>query len=156
GGLGEWLVESGRPGEAEAVMAEHRPKRVLPVGTWHVGRIAVLRAQQRPGEAVIVAEELLKRLAQRHHAGIRLREHAAEAFLDAGDRERAAAIAAEGIAVGRRWGAPSVLAPYLRIRGLALGEEEPLREAAELTQDGPFRIEAARCLLALGAHLRRT
>lgn len=156
GGLTETLVESGRPDEAEAVMAEHTPRRVLPVGTWHAGRISVLRAQQRHDEAVTVAEELLERLAQRHHAGIRLREHAAEAFLDAGDRERAAVVAAEGISVGRRWGAPSVLAPHLRIRGLALGEEEPLREAAELVKDGPFRIEAARCLLALGAHLRRT
>lgn len=156
GGLVEMLVESGRLGEAEAVMAEHTPRRVLPVGTWHVARIALLRAQQRHDEAVVMAEELLERLAQRHHAGIRLREHAAEAFLDAGDRERAAAVAAEGIVVGRRWGAASALAPHLRIRGLALGEEEPLREAAELMQDGPFRIEGARCLLALGAHLRRT
>jgi ATP/maltotriose-dependent transcriptional regulator MalT len=156
GGLAEMLVESGRPEEAEAVMAEHRPERVLPVGTWHAGRIAVLRAQQRHEEAVSVAEDLLERLAQRHHAGIRLREHAAEAFLDAGDYQRAALVAAEGISVGRRWGAPSALAPHLRIQGLALGEEESLREAAELVQDGPFRIEAARCLLALGAHLRRT
>ena len=156
GGLVEVLVESGRPGEAEAVMAEHSPGLVLPAGTWHAARIALLCAQHRHDEAAVVAEELLERLAQRHHAGIRLREHAAQAFLDAGDRERAAAVAAEGIAVGRRWGAPSALAPHLRIRGLALGEEEALREAAALVEDGPFRIEAARCLLALGAHLRRT
>lgn len=156
GCLAEILVEAGRAAEAEAVMAEHTPSRVLPVGTWHAARISVLRAQQRNEEAVAVAEELLVRLEQRHHAGIRLREHAAEAFLDAGDRERAASVAAEGIAVGRRWGAASVLAPHLRIRGLALGDEEQLREAAELVGDGPFRIEAARCQLALGAHLRRT
>ena len=40
--------------------------------------------------------------------------------------------------------------------GLATAEEAPLREAVALLEGGPFRFELARCLLALGSHLRRT
>jgi DNA-binding CsgD family transcriptional regulator len=39
---------------------------------------------------------------------------------------------------------------------LARRDEQHLRAAVALSESGPFRPEAARCLLALGAHLRRS
>jgi DNA-binding CsgD family transcriptional regulator len=58
--------------------------------------------------------------------------------------------------VARRWGAPGTIAPFQRVLGLARRDEQHLRAAVALSQNGPFRPEAARCLLALGAHLRRS
>jgi DNA-binding CsgD family transcriptional regulator len=42
------------------------------------------------------------------------------------------------------------------VLGLARRDEQHLRAAVALSESGPFRPEAARCLLALGAHLRRS
>jgi len=39
---------------------------------------------------------------------------------------------------------------------LARRDEQHLRAAVALSESGPFRPEAARCLLALGSHLRRS
>jgi DNA-binding CsgD family transcriptional regulator len=151
------LVWMGRVDEAQQALEEQAPDGPIgPVGTFHIARMELRCAQGRYGEAVADAEALIERLAARRHGGIRLLDVAAATFLAAGDRERAAQVARDGLEVARRWGAPSTIAPHLRVLGLATGAEEPLTEAVALLEGGPFRLELARCLLALGSHLRRT
>jgi DNA-binding CsgD family transcriptional regulator/tetratricopeptide (TPR) repeat protein len=151
------LVWAGRIEEAQAALDERGPAGPIgPVGTFHVARMELRSAQGRHDEAVADAEALLSRLQARGHAGIRLRDVAAGTFLAAGEDTRAAQVAREGLDIARRWGAPSTIAPNLRVLGLATAEEAPLREAVALLEGGPFRFELARCLLALGSHLRRT
>ncbi len=151
------LVWAGRVEEAQAALDERGPAGPIgPVGTFHVARMELRCAQGRHDEAVADAEALLSRLQARGHAGIRLRDVAAATFLAAGEDTRAAQVAREGLAIARRWGAPSTIAPNLRVLGLATADEAPLQEAVALLEGGPFRYELARCLLALGSHLRRT
>jgi DNA-binding CsgD family transcriptional regulator len=151
------LVLMGRVDEAQAALDERGPDGPIgPVGTFHIARMELRCAQGRYDEAVADAEALIARLAVRRHAGIRLLDVAATTFLAAGDHRRAAQVARDGLATTRRWGAPSTIAPHLRVLGLATREEQPLVEAVALLEGGPFRLELARCLLALGSHLRRT
>jgi DNA-binding CsgD family transcriptional regulator len=151
------LVWMGRVEEAQQAMDERGPDGPIgPVGTFHIARMELRCAQGRYEEALADAEALIERLAVRRHAGIRLLDVAAATFLAAGDHERAAQVARDGLDATRRWGAPSTIAPHLRVLGLATRAEEPLVEAVALLEGGPFRLELARCLLALGSHLRRT
>jgi DNA-binding CsgD family transcriptional regulator len=152
------LVELGRLDEARRELERHEPREghVGPIGSLHAARMALHRAEGRIELAVADAEELLERLRGRRHSGLRLKDTAAETLLVAGQRERAAAIAAEGLEAAERWGAPGTIAPFRRVLGLARRDEQHLRAAVALSESGPFRPEAARCLLALGAHLRRS
>jgi DNA-binding CsgD family transcriptional regulator len=112
-------------------------------------------AQGRHEEALADAETLVARLERFGHAGIRLLDTAAAAFLAAGDPVRAAKVARRGLNVSRAWGAPSTIAPNLRVLGQATGDEDALREAVALLDDSPLRLERTKAWLALGAHLRR-
>jgi DNA-binding CsgD family transcriptional regulator/tetratricopeptide (TPR) repeat protein len=151
------LVWMGRVEEAQEALEERGPNGSIgPVGTFHIARMELRCAQGRYEEAVADAEVLIERLAARRHAGVHLLDVAAATFLAAGDHERAAQVARDGLEATRRWGAPSTIAPHLRVLGLATREEEPLVEAVALLEGGPFRLELARCLLALGSQLRRT
>jgi DNA-binding CsgD family transcriptional regulator len=152
------LVELGRLEEARLELERHEPREgyIGPIGSLHAARMALHLAEGRTERAVADAEELLDRLRGRRHGGLRLKDAAAETLLVAGQRERAAAVAAEGLEAAERWGAPGTIAPFRRVLGLAQQDERHLRAAVALSQSGPFRPEAARCLLALGAHLRRS
>jgi DNA-binding CsgD family transcriptional regulator len=152
------LVELGRLEEARLELERHGPREgyIGPIGSLHAARMALHLAEGRTEHAVADAEELLTRLRDRKHGGLRLKDAAAETLLAAGQRERAAAVAAEGLEVAERWGAPGTIAPFRRVLGLARQDEQHLRAAVALSENGPFRPEAARCLLALGAHLRRS
>ncbi len=151
------LVWMGRVEEAQRALDERAPDGPIgPAGTFHIARMELRCAQGRYDEAVADAETLIERLTARRHGGIRLVGVAAATFLAAGDHARAARVARDGLEVARRWGAPSTIAPHLRVLGLAAREEEPLVEAVALLDGGPFRLELTRCLLALGSHLRRT
>jgi DNA-binding CsgD family transcriptional regulator len=152
------LVELGRLKEARLELDRHAPRDgyIGPIGSLHAARMALHLAEGRTEHAVADAEELLARLRDRRHGGLRLKDAAAETLLAAGQRERAAAVAAEGLEAAERWGAPGTIAPFRRVLGLARRDERDLRAAVALSQGGPFRPEAARCLLALGAHLRRS
>jgi DNA-binding CsgD family transcriptional regulator/tetratricopeptide (TPR) repeat protein len=152
------LVELGRLEEARLELERHEPRQeyIGPIGSLHAARMALHCAEGRTERALADAEELLERLRDRRHAGLRLKDAAAETLLAAGQRERAAAVAAAGLEVAERWGAPGTIAPFRRVLGLAWRDEQHLRAAVALSESGPFRPEAARCLLALGAYLRRS
>lgn len=152
------LIELGRLEEARQELERHEPREsyIGPIGSLHAARMALHLAEGRTALALADAEELLERLRGRRHGGLRLQDAAAETLLAAGRRERAAAVAAQGLTVAERWGAPGTIAPFRRVLGLARQDEQQLRAAVALSENGPFRSEAARCLLALGAHLRRS
>ena len=152
------LIELGRLEEARLELERHEPRGgyIGPIGSVHAARMALHLAEGRTGLALADAEELLERLRGRRHGGLRLKDAAAETLLAAGQRERAVTVAAEGLEAAERWGAPGMIAPFRRVLGLARRDEQDLRAAVALSESGPFRPEAVRCLLALGAHLRRS
>ena len=152
------LVELGQLEEARLELERHEPREgyIGPIGSLHAARMALHLAEGRTERALADAEELLERLRGRRHGGLRLKDAAAETLLAAGQPERAAAVAAEGLEAAERWGTPGTIAPFRRVLGLARRDERHLRAAVALSESGPFRPEAARCLLALGAQLRRS
>jgi DNA-binding CsgD family transcriptional regulator len=72
--------------------------------------------------------------------------------------ERARRLAAEEVELARRWGAPLALGAALRAQALAHDShtgEQHLREAVEILDGSPARLEHAHALVELGALLRR-
>jgi DNA-binding CsgD family transcriptional regulator len=75
-----------------------------------------------------------------------------------GDRDQAVELAAEAVGLATRFGAPRVVGMALRAAGVANGGAvglELLREAVEVLEGSPSRLELARALVDLGAALRR-
>jgi DNA-binding CsgD family transcriptional regulator len=119
----------------------------------------VLRGDLRGGVADLLdAGRRMEELGRSNPAFMAWRSQAAIALLALGDRDRAAALAADELALTRRWGAPRALAVSLRAMGLAEGGaagRELLEEAVAVTEDSPARLEHAKALVELGAALRR-
>lgn len=101
--------------------------------------------------------ELLGHLPNPAHAA--WRSSAAQIHLSLGDRERAELLAAEEVEMARGWGAPRALGRALRALGMSRRGESAvgvLREAADVLDGSPARLERARSLSELGAALRRS
>ena len=73
-----------------------------------------------------------------------------------GDREAAAATAADAIAVAERWGTPGAIGQALRVQGLVSGDVVMLRDAVSRLADSPLRLDHATALADLGGLLRRS
>ncbi|MGH9234540.1 MAG: ATP-binding protein [Acidimicrobiales bacterium] len=88
----------------------------------------------------------------------RWRSQAALALAAAGDTDRARRMALDDLDRARRWGAASGIGIALRAGALVEGGEscvERLREAADVLERSPARLQHARALTDLGAALRR-
>ena len=88
----------------------------------------------------------------------RWRSHAAVALATMGDRQGARRMAHDDLERARRWGAASGIGIALRAVALADDRADPvvlLREAIEVLERSPARLEHARALTDLGAALRR-
>jgi predicted ATPase/DNA-binding CsgD family transcriptional regulator len=88
----------------------------------------------------------------------RWRSRAALALAAVGDGEGARRTAAEDLQRARRWGAASGIGVALRAAALIEGSAasvDRLREAADVLERSPARLEYARALTDLGAALRR-
>ena len=86
------------------------------------------------------------------------RVHAARAFFELGDRQRALELAQEEVDAQRSWGAPRAIGIALTTLGVIVGGEEGerhLEEALEVMQSSPAKLAKARALYELGASLRR-
>jgi DNA-binding CsgD family transcriptional regulator len=156
----------GQLDDAERTLAEAAPAITLPAGSgnraaYREARAALLLARGRFDEA---ARELLDAGAHFTEGGgvnpafLPWRSGAAVA-LAGSDRERALELASEEVALARAWGAPRPLGRALRAAGLVHGGGEGealLREAVEVLEPTPARLEKTRALLALGGLLRRT
>ncbi len=122
------------------------------------------RLRLRQGRTREALPDLLE--AGRHYAAVggenpaklAWRSEAALAQLRLGQREEAAGLAAEELALARAWGAPRALGRALRVTGLAEGGEPGLMllgEAVAVLENSPARLERAKALVELGATLRR-
>jgi DNA-binding CsgD family transcriptional regulator len=90
--------------------------------------------------------------------GARWRSSASLVLATLGDRERARHMVAEELERARRWGAASAIGMALRAVALVADDTpsvERLREAANVLQRSPARLEHARVLIDIGAALRR-
>lgn len=88
-----------------------------------------------------------------------VRSAAALAHARLGDRDTAVALATDGLAAARRWGAPSAISIALRALAAAVADNDErialLRDATEDVARSPARCERARALADFGAALRR-
>ena len=162
----EALGEQDRGDEADAVLAERE------LSAWQQGsaRAAVylhargrLRlAQSRHADALEDfqrAGEIMRRYEVDHPAVQLWRSGAAEALLSLGRAAEAGELAREELELARPFGARHPIGAALRVCGLVAGGEEGLallREAVEILEDSPARLERARALVDLGAALRRS
>jgi DNA-binding CsgD family transcriptional regulator len=159
------MLERGRIAEAAAVL-DAVPITDHPSGAYYMLAPRESRARLRlaQGRAAEAAQELLAFGRDVEAVGIRnpaitpWRSLAAVALVRAGDSTQAAALAAEEVALARRWGAPRGLGMALRAQGLAAGGSGGIAllcEAADVLADSYSRLEHARALTDLGAALRR-
>jgi DNA-binding CsgD family transcriptional regulator len=163
--LAQALVERGDVDEAAAVIEAAGLPEALPV-TGHLFFFQLARARTRieAGDAGRGLDDMLdlgsrvQRVLFDNPATYPWRRFAAEVMLRDGRRDEALALADENLALARRWGAPYAVGAGLRTSGLVRGGDEGealLREAVEILAGADARIEHARALVDLGAHLRR-
>jgi DNA-binding CsgD family transcriptional regulator len=123
------------------------------------------RLRRALGQAEAAAEDL--REAGRRATGVGLvnpallawRSELALAVLELDDHDEARRLAADELALARVFGAPRAIAVALRTRAAVAGDRPCiaiLREAVEILDDSPARVERARALLGLGRALRQT
>ena len=138
------LARSGPRGSEQAILALERAR--------------VLHALRRPRAAADVALALG---AEAHALGCESAALllwpavAAEALLELGDTEQAARLAARGVELAERFGAPGPIGCALRVRGLVERDLPTLRTAERSLAGSVMRLEHARALVELGAALRR-
>ncbi|MGH3995787.1 MAG: helix-turn-helix transcriptional regulator, partial [Pseudonocardiaceae bacterium] len=88
----------------------------------------------------------------------RWRSQASLALASTGDGERAHSMASDDLERARRWGTASGIGIALRAIALVEGgtkSVDRLREAVDMLEGSPARLEHARALIDLGAALRR-
>jgi DNA-binding CsgD family transcriptional regulator len=158
--LAEVLLERGRLAEAVAVF--ERAGKADPgrnsTAWWLRTRTALLTAQGRGEEAVAVADELARHCATLPDpARLWWRSLKAEALDRVGRTEDALTLAREELDVTRAFGAPSALGRTLRVLGTLERDDgiDTLREAVEVLEGTPARLEHVKALEALGSALRR-
>ena len=126
--------------------------------TLQLERAQVLRALRRPREAANVAREVGVEAQAVGFEGATMLlwpAVAAEALLELGDAEHAAHLAARGVELAQRFGAPGPIGCALRVRGIAERNLEVLQAAEHSLAGSSMRLEHARSLVELGAALRR-
>jgi len=123
-------------------------------------RLWIARGDLRRGlEETLECGRRFESCGGRNPAFIAWRSRAALCLTQLGEEpERARELAEEELELARTWGAPRTLGAALRARGLVVGGDEgleSLREAVEVLDPSPARLELARALTDLGAALRR-
>jgi DNA-binding CsgD family transcriptional regulator/tetratricopeptide (TPR) repeat protein len=163
--LADALMEQGRLDEAERAL-----ERGIAVGDppafahrhWLAeshARLRVLRGDLHGGLAELLdAGARMDALGLANPAFMPWRSQAAHVLLELGECGRARVLAADELALARRWGSPRAVGIALRAVGLVAGGGtglDRLGEAVAAAADSPDRLEHARALVELGAALRR-
>jgi DNA-binding CsgD family transcriptional regulator len=156
------LVEDAQLGKADAVVrasvlsADRNPSTSWQL--WLLGARARLRARQGDQGAALADAMTCGRLYRQWGAERMLdvpwRLQAADAHRQLGEQRQAANLVAEQLRLARAFGVPRHIAVALRASA-ALAEDPAearltLREAVDLLQDSPARLELARTLERLG------
>lgn len=161
--LGAILLDRGEVDEAERLLGDpnldvsHGYSR----GEMCLNRGRCRLAQGRIEEAVTDlrgAGAWYEAIGGVNPAAMPWRSQLAASLVELGQRTEARRLAAEELELARSFGAPRALSTALR--GMATvtgggGEIELLREAADVIEDSPARLERARVQAQLGAALRR-
>jgi tetratricopeptide (TPR) repeat protein len=124
---------------------------------WLDSQLELLVAERRFEEALRIANDLAQRFAYlRNPVDPPWRQHKALGLDGLGRTEEALALAWEDLELARIWGAPGTVARALRVLGTLERDEglDHLREAVEVVDGSPARLEDAKALAALGAGLR--
>jgi DNA-binding CsgD family transcriptional regulator len=163
--LGHALVDAGDYGTAEKVIGGQAgtlgPDAQFSANFLLSARGRLRLAQGRFAEAAADLRECGSRCAAWEVAGpavVPWQAHLALALLSGGERDAAAWVAADAVALARAWGVPSLLAEALRVTGLITGGPPGLallREAAATADAGESPMEKAHARTALGGALRR-
>ena len=151
--LGYALVDAGDNGAAEKVLGAQAvtlgPDALFSANYLLSARGRLRLAQGRFAEAAADLRECGRRCAAWGATGPALapwRAHLALALLSDGERDAAASVAADAVALARAWGVPSLLAEALRVTGLITGGPPGLallREAVATADAGESPIEQA-------------
>ncbi|WP_170178944.1 helix-turn-helix transcriptional regulator [Solirubrobacter pauli] len=156
------LVARGDLDGAEAAIAESGCGPALPqfvcLNPVFYARGVLRAAQGRHEEALDDFTEFGERSARINlrNPGDPWRLGAAECLLHQGSAAEAIRLADEQLELARRWGTPSALGVALHGQALAHGSDPArLAAAADVLADSPARLDHARCLVDLGAALRR-
>jgi tetratricopeptide (TPR) repeat protein len=170
--LGYALVVTGDYGAAEKVLGAQAgnlgPDALFSANYLLSARGRLRLAQGRFAEAAADLRECGRRCAAWGATGPVLapwRAHLALALLSGGERDAAASVAAEAVALARAWGVPSLLAEALRVAGLVtwgpsglalLREAVPRRTQGSRRRNGrtPGPRWAVRCAGSVGAPKR--
>ena len=161
----EALIEEGELEAAQAALRAGGPGKAIPPGletnVLLEARGLLQLAQGRTRQGL---DDLLE-FGRRHERwggsnplASRWRSGACMALSALGDRDAALRMAREDLERARRWGAASGIGVALRATALlegGPGQIRRLRDAADVLERSPARLEQARALTDLGAALRR-
>jgi DNA-binding CsgD family transcriptional regulator len=160
--LAEVLTERGELAAAQDILAGR--ERQLPGSDADTlcreADAQLLVAQGRWPEALEAVDECAAGLRPGvvNPAWVPWRSLKALALEGVGDRDAALALLEQELAAARAWGAPRALSRTLRLLGTVRGGREGLdllREAVQIAEESPARLEHAKALTALGSALRR-
>ncbi|MGH2589794.1 MAG: hypothetical protein ACRDGW_03235, partial [Actinomycetota bacterium] len=161
----EALIEAGELEAAERALRSTDLGEEIPPGLAHNDLLrarGVLHiAQGRMGEGLDDVIEYGRRdelWGAANPLASRWRSRASLALAATGDEEEARRMAADDLERARRWGAATGIGIALRATALVEGDQasvDRLREAVDVLEGSPARLEHARSLTDLGATLRR-
>jgi DNA-binding CsgD family transcriptional regulator len=156
----ETLMELGRIDDARELLEGLPEPSGHSEGANYVRRalIELRLLEGRNEDALALADEYARELrGVANPAVARWRSLKAQALDRLGQTDAAVELAREELVFARRWGAPATVGRSLRVLG-ALEREtgiDRLREAVELLERSPARLELAKAQAALGGALRR-
>jgi DNA-binding CsgD family transcriptional regulator len=160
------LLEQGEADEAARVIDEGDFPEQLPLDQLHLvwfriyrGRLRIKTGRPERGiEELLQVGETVRLVPCDNPSDVPWRSWASEGLRLLDRNEEARALAAEELALARRWGDAHGIGASLRVLGLVEGGETGmglLREAVEVLAGSEARLEHARALVDLGAALRR-
>lgn len=163
--LADALIEQGRLDDAESVLRQVEAPELPPAEGlffhYQHAQAQLRYAQGRYREGLVAALAAGQRFAG--HCGtnpavIPWRSTAAQCLHVLGDETAAIEHVRTELELARRWGSPGPIGRCLRVHGTLIGGTrgtELLREAVEVLEPAPLRLEYAKALVELGSALRR-
>jgi DNA-binding CsgD family transcriptional regulator len=153
------LVERGRLDEARDTLMRYGVPGGRSYGSlfWKTSETLLLAAEGRAEETIAAAEECAARWPEAVNPAISpWRSLKAEALHQLGRTEEAIALAKEELEIARGFGAPGTVGRALRVLGALEGAAgiDRLREAVEVLDPSPSRLQHAQALAALASAIR--
>jgi len=165
GFLAHALLEQGEADEATRIIdrggfPEQLPLDQVPLVWFRLHRARVRIETGSPGRGVEELRqvgETLRLVLFNNPSNVPWRSWAAEGLRLLDQNDEARGLAAEELAIARRWGDPQAIGAALGVLGLIEGRAGIglLREAVEVLAGSQARLKYARALVDLGAALRR-